>query len=107
MPAAYLDWLTELFEEAQVPYTPETAPWLDLSLRKLVRAEQADEEVVYRKLRERWLQHGVPGRQLLAGLLRDEVFVRRDSPLRPKEGDAYYTNAYVNQAHLPMPARRS
>ena len=107
MPAAYLDWLTDLFEEAQVPYTPETAAWLDLSLRKLVRAEQADEETVYRKLRERWLHHGVAGRQLLAGFLRDEVFARRDSPLRPKEGEAYYTNAYVSHDHLPMPARRS
>lgn len=103
MPAAYLDWLTELFEEAQVPYTPETADYLDLALRKLVKAEKESEEEVFRRLRQRWLNHGMPGRQLLAGLLRDEVFTRRDSPLRPKEGGGYYTNAYVPTAKPPHP----
>ena len=35
MAVAYLDWLTELFDEAQVPYTPESAVWLDQSLRRI------------------------------------------------------------------------
>ena len=52
------------------------------------------EEVVYRRIREKWLRHGRSGRQLLAAFLRDEAYVRRESPLRPKEGDAYYTNAW-------------
>jgi hypothetical protein len=92
MPAAYLDWLTELFEEAQVPYTPATADYLDQCLRRIADAEEDDEETVFRTLRQRWLRHGPPGHQLLAGLLRGEVFARRDSPLRPTEGGAYYTN---------------
>lgn len=105
MPAAYLDWLTDVFEEAQVPLNAETADYLDVSLRKLVKGEGASEEEVYRRLRQRWLDHGVPGRQLLAGLLRDEVYARRDSPMRPKEGGAYYTNDYVVRARLPHPPR--
>ncbi len=107
MAAAYLDWLADLFEEAQVPFnaqqSPELAAYLDLSMRKLVGAEKEDEEVVYRRIRERWLKHGLPGRQLLAALVRDEVFSRRDSPFRPREGEAYYTNDYV-QKHLPPAA---
>lgn len=95
MPAAYLDWLAEVLEEAQVPLTAETAPYLDQVFRRLVGAEGEDEEVVYRRIRERWLRQGPPGRQLLAAFLRDEAYVRADSPLRPREGDAYYTNAYV------------
>lgn len=105
MPAAYLDWLKEVFEEAQVPYTPETADYLDKSLRKIAGAENADEETVYRKLRSRWLNHGVPGRQLLAGFIRDEVFCRRDSPFRPQEGTAYYTADYKPTAVIPHPPR--
>lgn len=105
MPAAYLDWLVDVFEEAQVPVTTETAAWLDLSLRKLVKGEGATEEEVYRRLRQRWLDHGVPGRQLLAGLLRDEVYSRRDSPMRPHEGGGYYTNDYVVTSRLPNPPR--
>jgi hypothetical protein len=104
MPAAYLDWLADVFEEAQVPYTPETADYLDQSVRKLVGAEKEDEEVVFRRVRDRWLKHGLPGRQLLAAFLRDDVFSRRESPFRPKEGEAYYTNAYVPHEHLPTPA---
>lgn len=92
MSAAYLDWLTDLFDEAQVPYTPETAEHLDRALRRLADAEEDDEETVWRSLRTRWLRHGPQGRQLLAGLLRHEVFSRRDSPLRPAEGVGYYTN---------------
>jgi hypothetical protein len=107
MPAAYLDWLADVFEEAQVPYTAETADYLDIALRKLVNAPKDDEEVVYRRLRDRWLRHGVPGRQLLAGFIRDEVFSRRDSPLRPREGGAYYTNDYVAKGHPPHVHRTS
>jgi hypothetical protein len=101
MPAAYLDWLTDLFEEAQVPFNAETSAYIDTSLRKLVGAPTEDEEIVYRRLRERWLKHGLPGRQLLGGLLRDEVFSRRDSPMRPHEGGGYYTNDYVQKQALP------
>jgi hypothetical protein len=92
MPAAYLDWLTDLFEEAQVPYTPATADLLDEALRTLADAQEDDEETVYRALQRKWLRHGPSGTQLLAGLLRGHVYSRRDSTMRPKEGDAYYTN---------------
>lgn len=105
MPAAYLDWLMDVFEEAQVPYAPEHADYLDLCFRKLVKGETLSEEEVYRRIRARWLNQGPPGRQLLASLLRDEVFSRRDSPMRPKEGGGYYTNDYRSKAHLPDPAR--
>jgi len=50
---------------------------------------------VYRTLRTRWLNQGLPGRQLLASFLRDEVFSRRDSPMRPKEGAGYFTNEWA------------
>lgn len=106
MPAAYLDWLTDVFDDAQVPFTAETAPWLDASLRRMVHGETASEEEVYRSIRQRWLNHGLPGRQLLASFLRDEVFARRDSPVRPVEGDAYYTNDYRTTAVLPHPRRQ-
>lgn len=100
MAVRYLDWLTELFDEAQVTYNAESAPWLDASLRRIAGvAEGASEEAVYRMLRERWLNQGVPGRQLLGTFLRDEVFARRDSPLRPKEGDGYFTNEWA-RAHV-------
>lgn len=100
MAARYLDWLAELFEEAQVTCNAESAPWLDASLRRIAGvAEGASEEAVYRMLRERWLNQGVPGRQLLATFLRDEVFARRDSPLRPKEGEGYFTNEWA-RAHV-------
>lgn len=105
MSAAYLDWLKDVFEEAQVPYTSETADYLDKSLRKIAGAETADEETVYRKLRSRWLNHGQPGRQLLAGFIRDEVFARRDSPFRPQEGGGYYTADYKPNVVLPNPSR--
>ena len=100
MAIRYLDWLSDLFEEAQVPYTPESAPWLDASLRRIAGvAPGASEEEVYRQLRARWLNQGQPGRQLLASFVRDEVFSRRDSPMRPKEGDGYYTNDWA-RAHV-------
>ncbi len=92
MQPAYLDWLTDLFEEAQVPCNDETAAWLDQCLRRIAGLEKADEEAVYRKLRDTWLRNGPSGRQLLASLLRSEVYSRRDSPMRPQEGVGYYTN---------------
>lgn len=105
---AYLDWLTEVFEEAQVPFDEASRRYLDLALRRIAKCENGTEEQVYRALRERWLRHGPPGRQLLAGLVRDEVYSRRDSPLRPTEGHAYFTNDYVPTAVIPHvgPARR-
>ncbi len=92
MSAAYLDWLTDLFDEAQVPYTDDTADFLDAALRRIADAEGEDEETVFRVLTRRWLRHGPSGRQLLAALIRHEAFSRRDSPLRPKEGVGYFTN---------------
>jgi hypothetical protein len=94
----YLDWLTQLFEEAQVPYNAETAPWLDQSLRRIANAEKDDEETVYRRLDKRWLKNGRAGWQLLAGLLRHEVYARRDSPLRPTEGLGHYVNPTSEEA---------
>lgn len=104
---AYLDWLTEVFDEAQVPFTPETAPVLDRALRNMVNGATASEEEVFRRIRQRWLMHGLPGRQLLASFLRDEVFSRRDSTLRPKEGGGYYTNEYEVTGVLPHPEKRT
>lgn len=92
MSATYLDWLTDLFEEAQVPYSADNADFLDQCLRRIAGAEGADEEAVFRKLERSWLRNGPSGRQLLAGLLRSQVFSRRDSPMRPHEGVGYYTN---------------
>lgn len=106
-PPAYLDWLTEVFEDAQVPQDDTSRLYLDVALRRIVKCEKGTEEQVYRLLRDRWLRHGLPGRQLLAALLRDEVFSRRDSPLRPTEGHAYFTNDYKPTAVIPNvgPAR--
>ena len=106
MAAAYLDWLTDIFEEAQVPYTAETAPVLDRALRNLVQGSTLPEEEVFRRLRTRWLRQGRPGRQLLASFLRDEVYSRRDSTMRPHEGGGYYTNEYQVTAEIPHPTRR-
>lgn len=99
--AAYLEWLKDVFEEAQVDYTPATAPALDALMRRLVSGETASEEEVYRRVRDRWLRHGLPGRQLLTAFIRDEAYSRRDSVLRPVEGTAYYTNAYQTTSPLP------
>jgi hypothetical protein len=90
--AAYLDWLTDVFEEAQVPMNTGHDEYLDGCLRLIADAEDATEEEVYQTLQSRWLRHGPPGRQLLASLLRSQVFSRRDSPLRPTEGGGYYVN---------------
>ena len=99
MSTAYLDWLNELFDEAQVPLTDDTREYLDQCLRRIAEAEQDDPETVYRTLQRRWLRHGDPGRQLLASLLRGQVFSRRDSPMRPKEGVGYYVNAGTDSSH--------
>lgn len=100
MAAPYLDWLTQLFDEAQVPYNERTAPHLDAALRRVAGFDaSADPETVYRRLRERWLNQGPPGWQLLAGWLRDEAYSRRDSALRPKEGEAYFTNDWEKTRH--------
>ncbi len=94
--ASYLDWLSDIFEEAQVEHDASTAAYLDTALRKIAATPPgASEEVVYRRLRERWLNHGQPGRQLLASFLRDEVYSRRDSPMRPQEGTGYFTNEWA------------
>lgn len=99
MAAHYLEWLADLFDEAQVPFTPETADFLDVSLRKIAGLEaNATEEAVYHRLRQRWLNQGQPGRQLLASFIRDEVFSRRDSPMRPTEGQGYFTNEWAKNA---------
>lgn len=92
MSAAYLDWLTDLFQEAQVPYDASTADYLDQALRRIAAAPDAPEEEVLRILQARWLRQGSSGQQLLAALLRHEAFSRRDSPLRPQEGVGYFTN---------------
>lgn len=92
MAAAYLDWLTDLFEEAQIRLNAETAAYLDASLRRLAGLPDATEEQVFARLRDRWLRQGPSGRQLFAALLRHEVYARRDSPFRPKEGVGYYVN---------------
>ena len=92
MSAAYLNWLEDLFEEAQVPLRADNRDYLDACLRRIAEAEGDDEETVYRTLQRRWLRHGPPGRQLLASLLRGQVFSRRDSPMRPTEGVGYYVN---------------
>jgi hypothetical protein len=101
MAAAYLDWLAEVFDEAQVPYTDETSAYLDTCIRRLVQGETATDEEILRRVRDRWLKHGQPGRQLLAAFIRDDVFARRDSPMRPKEGGGYYTNDYVQKTTPP------
>jgi hypothetical protein len=92
MSNAYLDWLNDLFEEAQVPLQDDTRAYIDQCLRRIAEAEDDDPEVVYRTLQRRWLRHGESGRQLLAALLRGQVYSRRDSPMRPKEGDGHYVN---------------
>ena len=92
MNTAYLDWLEDLFEEAQVPLREDTREYLDQCLRRIAEAENDDPELVYRTLQRRWLRHGDSGRQLLASLLRSQVFSRRDSPMRPTEGVGYYVN---------------
>lgn len=102
---AYLDWLKDVFEEAQVDYTPATAATLDQAMRRIVAGPDASEEEVFRRIREKWLRHGLPGRQLLAAFIRDEVYARRDSTMRPVEGTGYYTNAYKPTHEVPNSRR--
>jgi hypothetical protein len=93
MAADYLDWLNEVFDEAQVPHTAETAPYLDKVVREIAGLDsKATDEQVLEVVRRKWLRHGRSGWQLLAGLLRSRVFSRRDSPFRPAEGNGYFTN---------------
>lgn len=104
MPATYLDWLVDIFDEAEVPYNEDTADYLDRALRRIAEAEDASDEEVYRKLRDTWLMHGRSGRQLLVSFLREQVYARRDSPLRPVEGNGHYVNPDLAAA---IKARRS
>jgi len=90
----YLGWFDEIFEEAQVPLSPDTEQWLDRAMHRIAGLEhpQQDPDEVLNLLRERFLKLGPPGRQLLAAHIRDEAFARRDSPMRPEQGSAYYDN---------------
>lgn len=89
--SSLLSWLAPFLQEHQVPADPEAVPWVLASLQRLAGCgPQASDEEVWRVLQARWLSHGPPGRLLLGSLLRGEVFSRRDSPLRPKEGSGYY-----------------
>jgi hypothetical protein len=96
----YMEWLRDFFEEAEVPFTEETAPAIDIALHRIAGLEfpQEDRNVLLTSLRGSFLRLGPNGRQLLAAHLRDELFARRDGALRPKQGGGYYTNEeYLNQ----------
>ena len=95
MAGEYLTWLADLFEEAQVPLTPQTEDYLDSALHRIAGVDPGPDsgEQVYRELQVKFLKIGQSGRQLLAAYLRDEAYARRDSPMRPSEGVGYYTNA--------------
>ena len=94
MSADYLDWLADVFEEAQIPLTPQTAEHLDRACHDIagVSYPQTSEGEVLAVLRERFLALGPPGYQLLAAYLRDRVYGDRRSPFRPQQGVGYYTN---------------
>jgi len=93
MSLSYLKWLDDLFEEAQVTYNEDQAPYIDQVIRRIADAgPDVPGEQILQILQRKWLKQGYSGRQLLASLLRNEVFSRRDSPLRPKEGVGYFTN---------------
>ena len=91
----YLEWLSEFFEEAEVPFNSETSSAIDIALHRIAGLSfpQEDRNVLLNELRSSFLRLGPNGRQLLAAHLRDELFVRRDGALRPKQGGGYYTNA--------------
>ena len=96
----YLEWLSEFFEEAEVPFNDETSEAIDVALHRIAGLSfpQEDRNVLLTELRNSFLRHGPNGRQLLAAHLRDELFARRDGALRPKQGVGYYTNdEYLNQ----------
>ncbi len=99
----YLYWLADLFEEAQVPLDPEHLDYLDQALHRIAGLPwpQEDRTRVVQVLRERFLQLGPPGRQLLAGLIRDEAYARRDSPLRPHEGTSWWANQGYPSGDIP------
>jgi hypothetical protein len=93
MAAAYLDWIADVIEETQIFPTEESLPYLDASIRQIAGlGPEASDEAVFRTLKERWIRHGPPGVQLLGALLRDAAYCRPDSPLRPTEGEGYFTN---------------
>ncbi len=94
MAGEYLEWLSDIFEEAQVPLTPDNEDFLDRALHRIAAVPYPETESgqVYRKLQATYLKVGPSGRQLLAAYLRDEAYARRDSPMRPGPGVGYYTN---------------
>ena len=108
MASAYLEWLSDVFEEAQVPTGADAMPYLDQVVRRIVQADSTTtDEQILQALRKNWLRHGRSGTQLLAGLIRGEDFSRRGSPLRPTEGVGYYTHEdYVREQNaLPHHTR--
>lgn len=89
----YLHWLRDVFEEAQVPVDERTEAYLDRTCRTIAGLPASAPGLdVYQALRERFLQIGPPGYQLLAAYLRDAVYSRRDSPIRPGEGVGFFHN---------------
>jgi len=90
----YLDWLSDLFEEAEVPFNKETAPAIDVALHRIAGLPfpQEDRNVLLNSLRDSFLRLGPNGRQLLSAHLRSELYSRIDGALRPKQGVGYYTN---------------
>ncbi len=95
MAGEYLEWLSDIFDEAQVPVSPEHEDFLDQALHRIAGVDYPEGEpgTVYRSLQQTFLKAGPSGRQLLAAYLRDEAFARRDSPMRPREGVGFFTNA--------------
>ncbi|MCB9759338.1 MAG: hypothetical protein H6739_05820 [Alphaproteobacteria bacterium] len=94
MASEYLDWLADIFEEAQVRYDDSTAEYLDRAMHAIAGVDypQTEDDAVFRVLKERYLRLGPPGRQLLAAYIRDRVYADRSSPFRPKEGTGHFTN---------------
>jgi hypothetical protein len=93
MAAAYLDWIADIIEESQIFPTEAALPYLDESIRQITGlGPEATDEQVYRVLVDRWIRHGPPGVQLLGSLLRDVAYCSPGSPLRPVEGQGYFTN---------------
>lgn len=95
MAADYLDWLVDIFEEAQVHLDDTTADFLDRALHGIAKVDfpQKEPDQVFRVLRDNFIKIGPPGRQLLAALIRDAAYARRDSPFRPEEGGAHFDNS--------------
>ena len=95
MSLGYLNWLDEIFEEAQVPHNDETAEAIDRALHRIAKVAQGEgsDSEVLAYLKTNFLRQGHSGRGLLAAHLRDELFSKRDGELRPSQGVGYYTNA--------------